>query len=197
MKTPLPYRRPAVFGRIPASILAKLLAAFLAIAAMLVAVGAASVIGLAAVNDRFENVVQLQRKIAAYRQIQFDTLLFFLGILLLVGALKEVGVLVLLTELYLQVDPTFSSFLMGIISSVLDNVPLTAALLKAEPELSHAQWLSLAYAVGIGGSMLVIGSAAGIVAMSKVRELTFMQYAKYAPHIFAAYAFGYGLTLLF
>jgi Na+/H+ antiporter NhaD and related arsenite permeases len=130
------------------------------------------------------------------RQIQFDTLLFFLGILLLVGALKEVGVLVFLTQLYLQVDPTFSSFLMGMISSVLDNVPLTAALLKAEPELSDSQWLSLAYAVGIGGSMLVIGSAAGIVAMSKVRELTFMQYARYLPHIFAAYTFGYSLTLL-
>jgi Na+/H+ antiporter NhaD/arsenite permease-like protein len=130
------------------------------------------------------------------RQIQFDTLLFFLGILLLVGALKEVGVLVWLTQLYSQVDPTFSSFLMGVISSILDNVPLTAALLKAEPQLDNNQWLSLAYAVGIGGSTLVIGSAAGIVAMSKVRELTFMQYARYAPHIFAAYSFGYVLTLL-
>ncbi len=130
------------------------------------------------------------------RQIQFDTLLFFLGILLLVGALKEVGVLVWLTQLYSEVDPTFSSFLMGVISSILDNVPLTAALLKAEPELNNDQWLSLAYAVGIGGSTLVIGSAAGIVAMSKVRELTFMQYARYAPHVFAAYSFGYVLTLL-
>lgn len=129
------------------------------------------------------------------RQIQFDTLLFFLGILLLVGALKEVGVLVWLTQLYSEVDPTFSSFLMGVISSILDNVPLTAALLKAEPELNNDQWLSLAYAVGIGGSTLVIGSAAGIVAMSKVRELTFMQYARYAPHVFAAYSLGYVLTL--
>src|SRR5690606_15447486 len=96
------------------------------------------------------------------RQIQFDTLLFFLGILLLVGALKEVGVLVWLTQLYVKVDPTFSSYLMGIISSIMDNVPLTAALLKAEPQLTNSQWLSLAYSVGIGGSMLVIGSAAGI-----------------------------------
>ncbi|MCR6651620.1 MAG: sodium:proton antiporter NhaD [Cellvibrionaceae bacterium] len=130
------------------------------------------------------------------RQIQFETLLFFLGILLLVGALKEVGVLVWLTELYAAVDPSFSSYLMGVISSVMDNVPLTAALLKAEPQLETSEWLSLAYAVGIGGSILVIGSAAGIVAMSKVRELTFMQYARYAPHVFAAYSVGYGLTLL-
>lgn len=130
------------------------------------------------------------------RQIQFETLLFFLGILLLVGALKEVGVLVALTELYAAVDPSFSSYLMGVISSIMDNVPLTAALLKAEPQLNTAQWLSLTYAVGIGGSILVIGSAAGIVAMSKVKELTFMQYARYAPHILAAYSVGYGLTLL-
>lgn len=130
------------------------------------------------------------------RQIQFDTLLFFLGILLLVGALKEVGVLVWLTELYLAIDPTFASYSMGIISSVLDNVPLTAALLKAEPQLNNTQWLSLAYSVGIGGSILVIGSASGIVAMSKVRELSFMQYARYAPQVLAAYSAGYALTLL-
>lgn len=130
------------------------------------------------------------------RQIQFDTLLFFLGILLLVGALKEVGVLVALTELYLLVDPNYSSYLMGLISSVLDNVPLTAALLKAEPQLSNGQWLSLAYSVGIGGSLMVIGSAAGIVAMSKVKELTFMQYARYLPHILASFSLGYALTLL-
>lgn len=130
------------------------------------------------------------------RQIQFDTLMFFLGILLLVGALKEVGVLVLFTELYMRLDPALSSFAMGVVSSVLDNVPLTAALLKAEPSLSDTQWLSLTYAVGVGGSLLVIGSAAGIVAMSKVRELTFMQYARYLPHLAAAYCCGYGITLL-
>lgn len=130
------------------------------------------------------------------RQIQFDTLLFFLGILLLVGALKEVGVLVALTELYLRVDPDYASYFMGLISAVLDNVPLTAALLKAEPQLTNPQWLSLAYSVGIGGSLLVIGSAAGIVAMSKVKELTFMQYARYLPHILASFSLGYAVTLL-
>lgn len=130
------------------------------------------------------------------RQIQFDTLMFFLGILLLVGALKEVGVLVWFTEFYMRVDPMYSSFIMGIISSVLDNVPLTAALLKAQPSLTNNQWLSLTYSVGVGGSLLVIGSAAGIVAMSKVKELTFMQYARYLPHILGAYTLGYALTLL-
>jgi signal transduction histidine kinase len=64
---------PDVVARVPASVQTKLLVAFLAIAALLVGVGAASVIGLAAVNDRAEELVDLQRKIAAYRQIQHDT----------------------------------------------------------------------------------------------------------------------------
>ncbi len=130
------------------------------------------------------------------RQIQFDTLMFFLGILLLVGALKEIGVLLWFTEFYMAVDPDYSSFAVGVISALLDNVPLTAALLKAEPDLSQWQWLSLTYAVGVGGSLLVIGSAAGIVAMSKIKELTFMQYARYTPHLLLAYSVGYGLTLV-
>ena len=130
------------------------------------------------------------------RQIQFDTLMFFLGILLIVGALKEVGVLVWVTEFYLGVNPDVSSFAMGVLSSILDNVPLTAALLKANPTLTNAQWLALTYSVGVGGSLLVIGSAAGIVAMSKVRELTFMQYARFIPQLLVAYTAGYVATLL-
>lgn len=130
------------------------------------------------------------------RQIQFDTLMFFLGILLVVGALKEVGILVWVTDFYFAVDPNISSFVMGVLSSILDNVPLTAALLKAQPDLTNTQWLGLTYAVGVGGSLLVIGSAAGIVAMSKVRDLTFMQYARFIPQLLIAYTAGYLAALL-
>ena len=145
------------------------------------------------VANHFNSEIHLMEYI---RKIQFDTLLFFLGILLIVGALKEVGVLVWLTELYLSMNPNISNGLMGVLSSLLDNVPLTAALLKAEPTLSTQQWLSLVYAVGVGGSILIIGSAAGIVAMSKVKELTFFSYLRYAPHLLVAYSVGYGVTLL-
>ncbi|MGL4894085.1 MAG: sodium:proton antiporter, partial [Shewanella sp.] len=58
------------------------------------------------------------------------------------------------------------------------------------------EWLGLTYSVGVGGSLLVIGSAAGIVAMSKVKELTFVSYLKYVPALFSCYALGYILTLL-
>ena len=143
--------------------------------------------------NHFDSNIHLMEYI---RQIQFDTLLFFLGILLIVGSLKEVGVLVWLTDFYLSMNPDISSALMGVMSSLLDNVPLTAALLKANPELTHNQWLSLVYAVGVGGSILVIGSAAGIVAMSKVKELTFFSYLRYSPHLLLAYGVGYGVTLI-
>ncbi|MCL1056837.1 sodium:proton antiporter NhaD [Shewanella gelidimarina] len=130
------------------------------------------------------------------RQVEYDTLLFFLGILLLVGMLKEIGTLDLLTQVYTQFDPNISNFVAGIGSALLDNVPLTAALLKAEPALNTPEWLGLTYSVGVGGSLLVIGSAAGIIAMSKVKELTFVSYLKYVPALALCYSVGYALTLL-
>ena len=130
------------------------------------------------------------------RQVEFDTLLFFLGILLLVGMLKEIGTLDLLTQVYSMYDPNISNFVTGIGSSILDNVPLTAALLKADPVLTTPEWLGLTYSVGVGGSLLVIGSASGIIAMSKVKELTFVSYLRYVPALLLCYCLGYGLTLL-
>lgn len=142
--------------------------------------------------NRFHHEVHLLEYI---RKIQFDTLLFFLGILLLVGALQQQGVLTWLTQLYLSMSPEVSNAMIGVMSSLLDNVPLTAAILKSQPELTTTQWLSLAYAVGVGGSILVIGSAAGIVAMSKVEEMTFLSYLRYSPHLLIAYSVGYGFAL--
>lgn len=125
------------------------------------------------------------------RRIEFETLLFFLGVLLLVGMLKELSVLEVFPVLYTQLPPVAASFLMGICSSVVDNVPLTAALLDSGLEMDRAGWLSLTYAVGVGGSLLVIGSAAGVVAMGKVPSLTFGSYLRYFPLILAAYVIGY------
>ena len=130
------------------------------------------------------------------RQIEFDTLLFFLGILLLVGMLKQIGTLDELAQLYAAHNPDIANYVTGMGSALLDNVPLTAALLKAEPQLTLAGWLGLTYAVGVGGSLLVIGSAAGIIAMSKVTELTFVSYLKYVPALLLCYSIGYMLTLM-
>lgn len=131
------------------------------------------------------------------RIIEFETLLFFLGILLLVGMLKEIHALDSLVAIYDLLPPLYANYLMGIFSSVIDNVPLTAALLKAGISMTPGEWMGLTYAVGVGGSLLVIGSAAGIVAMSKIEGLTFGAYMRYLGHLLIAYTLGYsGVYLL-
>ncbi|WP_304639492.1 sodium:proton antiporter NhaD [Pseudomonas sp.] len=134
------------------------------------------------------------------RAIEFETLLFFLGVLLLVGMLQFIGVLQGLTALYDLLPPMAANYLMGLLSALIDNVPLTAALLKSDLQMGIADWMGLTYAVGVGGSMLIIGSAAGIVAMSKVPGLTFMTYLRSLGLLLMAFSFGfmavYGLGLL-
>lgn len=131
------------------------------------------------------------------RAIEFETLLFFLGILLLVGSLKEIQALDSLVSIYQVMPPLAANYVMGVFSAIIDNVPLTAALLKSGIDMSAAEWMGLTYAVGVGGSLLVIGSAAGIVAMSKIPGLTFATYLRYFVHLFMAYTLGYaGVYLL-
>ena len=130
------------------------------------------------------------------RAIEFETLLFFLGILLLVGMLKEIHALESLVTIYEVMPPLAANYMMGIFSAFIDNVPLTAALLKSGIEMSAAEWMALTYAVGVGGSLLVIGSAAGIVAMSRVQGLTFVSYLRYFGFLFIAYTLGYAGVIL-
>ncbi|RDV24886.1 sodium:proton antiporter [Alteromonas aestuariivivens] len=129
------------------------------------------------------------------RYIEFDTLLFFLVVLLLVGMLDHIDVLHSILVVYELFSPATANFLMGVISAGIDNVPLTAALLKADIEMTTVQWMSFTYAVGVGGSLLVIGSAAGIVAMSKVKGLTFARYGKYSLLLLIAYTCGYAMVI--
>ncbi len=125
------------------------------------------------------------------REVEYDALLFFLGVLLLVGILKEIGVLNGFTDLYQFLPATQVNYLIGFMSSVIDNVPLTAALLKADVEMEVTEWLMLTYATGVGGSILVIGSAAGIIAMSKIKELNFISYLSNVGYLTIAYTVGY------
>ncbi|AFU98507.1 sodium:proton antiporter NhaD [Simiduia agarivorans] len=128
------------------------------------------------------------------REIEFDTLLFFLGVLLIVGMLKEIGVLNELVSIYDAMAPRYANYLMGLASALIDNVPLTAALLKTDVAMTEAAWLSLTYATGVGGSLLIIGSAAGIIAMSKVKELNFLSYLTMFGYLLVAYSVGYWLS---
>lgn len=128
------------------------------------------------------------------RLIEFDTLFFFLGILLMVGILKELHVLKHFATLYELLPNWAANYSLGVFSSLLDNVPLTAAILQAEVPMSQGDWIALVYAVGVGGSILIIGSAAGVIAMSKVPGLTFFTFARYSPHLLGAYSIGYALS---
>jgi Na+/H+ antiporter NhaD/arsenite permease-like protein len=130
------------------------------------------------------------------RYIEFDTLLFFLGILLLVGMLEHIHALHSLLYLYEEFPPIVANYLMGTLSSIIDNVPLTAALLKANIDLNVSEWMLFTYAVGVGGSLLVIGSAAGIVAMSKIEALTFASYGKFVLLLLMTYSAGYGFVYI-
>ena len=129
------------------------------------------------------------------RLIEFDTLLFFLGVLLLVGMLDHIHALGALLEVYNVLPSTGANYVMGVLSSMIDNVPLTAALLKADIHMSTPEWMAFPCAVGVGGSLLIIGSSAGIVTMSKVKGLTFAKYGKYALLLLIAYTFGFAMVL--
>ncbi|MDD3646762.1 MAG: sodium:proton antiporter NhaD [Candidatus Gracilibacteria bacterium] len=128
-------------------------------------------------------------------KVEYNAIFFFMGILLMVGSLDYYNMLDKISILY-EVMPTYlATFIIGIFSSVLGNIPVTAAMLKSSLPIPDYGWLNMTYAVGVGGSLILIGSAAGIIAMSKCKELTFMAYLKYLPHIFLSYTIGYMGTI--
>lgn len=113
------------------------------------------------------------------------SLKFFIGILLSVSALKILGVLENLSFFLFGQNQEvgriiLGNILLGPMSAVIDNVPLTAIALDIIKVSSPSLWTLLALTVGTGGSLLVIGSAAGVIAMGIIKELTFAKYLKIA-----------------
>lgn len=116
----------------------------------------------------------------ALSKIEFSSILFFLGILLAVAALESIGVLFHFAESLNSAIPNENLvvFLLGCASAVIDNVPLVAASIGMFQEpLDAPLWHEIAYAAGTGGSLLIIGSAAGVAAMGMER-ISFFWYAK-------------------
>ncbi len=108
---------------------------------------------------------------------------FFIGILLAVSALGSLGVLSQVSDVVYGAQPSDTRVIvgnigLGMVSSVLDNIPLTAIAIKILVIENTQLWVLLALMVGIGGSLLSLGSAAGVVAMGMVKELTFGAYFK-------------------
>ena len=119
----------------------------------------------------------------ALQKIDTPTILFFLGILLCISALQSSGILIQWSEFIIRSiqDQNVTILLIGIISAVVDNVPLVAAIQAMYPltyyPTDHFFWEFLAYATGTGGSLLIIGSAAGVAAMGMER-MTFFWFVK-------------------
>ena len=94
---------------------------------------------------------------------EWDTLLFFYGVILCVGGLSQFGYLAIVsTYFYHDLGPTFANVMVGILSAIVDNIPVMFAVLTMDPEMVHGQWLLVTLTAGVGGSLLSIGSAAGV-----------------------------------
>lgn len=120
---------------------------------------------------------------------EWDTLLFFYGVILCVGGLGAFGYLAIGSELmYTGLGPTASNILVGVASAIVDNIPVMFAVLTMEPDMSHGQWLLVTLTAGVGGSMLSIGSAAGVAVMGQARGVyTFMAHLKWTWAVVVGY----------
>lgn len=136
-------------------------------------------------------------------KIDTPSLLFFSGILLAVGGLQSIGLLAQgadIANTYVPSKPLFLTYIGGV-SAVLDNIPLVNAVQNMfslqEYPADHSFWEYLAYSAGTGGSLLVIGSAAGVAAMGIEKELSFGWYVKnITPYALISFLSGAGIYLL-
>ena len=135
------------------------------------------------------------RKVA---RAEWDTLLFFFGVILSVGGLGFIGYLSLVSEfLYVALGPTLANSIVGILSAIVDNIPVMFAVITMRPEMSTDQWLLVTLTTGVGGSLLSIGSAAGVALMGQARGYyTFFGHLKWTPVIFLGYVASIYLHVL-
>jgi Na+/H+ antiporter NhaD/arsenite permease-like protein len=109
---------------------------------------------------------------ALLEKIEWDTLMFFYGVLMSVGGLGALGYLALTSHaLYGVLGATSANILVGLLSAVIDNVPVMFAVLQMSPEMPQGQWLLVTLTAGVGGSLLSIGSAAGVALMGQARGI--------------------------
>jgi len=129
---------------------------------------------------------------------EWDTLLFFFGVILSVGGLGFIGYLSLVSELlYDGLGPTLANTIVGILSAIVDNIPVMFAVITMRPEMSIDQWLLVTLTTGVGGSLLSIGSAAGVALMGQARGYyTFFGHLRWTPVIFLGYVASIYLHVL-
>jgi len=121
---------------------------------------------------------------------EWDTLLFFYGVVLCVGGLGFIGYLSMISEaMYINIGPMFANITVGVLSAIVDNIPVMFAVLSMNPDMSQGHWLLVTLTAGVGGSLLSIGSAAGVALMGQARgKYTFFGHLKWTPVIALGYA---------
>lgn len=137
-------------------------------------------------NENAEKPYDVLENIA---HIEWDTLLFFFGVIIAVSGLGMIGYLELVSKfMYTDLGATNANILVGILSAIVDNIPVMFAVLSMDPAMPISQWLLATLTAGVGGSMLSIGSAAGVALMGQAKGLyTFFGHLKWTPVIAIGY----------
>ncbi|MDB6096869.1 MAG: hypothetical protein JWM09_1147 [Francisellaceae bacterium] len=158
-------------------------------------------LGVLNIFGYYKNKQNLRTPFDSFKELQiieWDTLLFFYGVMLSVAGLDSLGFLSLLSEnLYnsslLTTNHYFNSlslanFIIGIISAFIDNIPVMYSILSMHPSMSEGQWLLVTLTTGVGGSLLSVGSAAGVALMGQARnKYTFLSHLSWSWAIFLGY----------
>ncbi len=133
---------------------------------------------------RIDPSEELSERFDLFRMVsraEWDTLLFFFGVIVSVGGLGFMGYLALVSEaMYVELGATYANVLVGILSAIVDNIPVMFAVLTMTPDMSLGQWLLVTLTAGVGGSLLSIGSAAGVALMGQSKGYyTFVSHLKW------------------
>lgn len=147
-------------------------------------------------NEEIDQSFDVFHKVA---NLEWDTLLFFYGVMVCVGGLSFIGYLEL-TSNYLysaDIDPTIANVAVGIASAFVDNGTIMLAVLTMKPHISEGQWLLVTLTAGVGGSLLAVGSAAGVGLMGQAKGVyTFTSHLKWSPVIALGYFGSIGIHFL-
>ena len=137
-------------------------------------------------NNSNEKAFNIFNKVS---KAEWDTLFFFYGVLMCVGGLSAFGYMSLTaTYMYGDLGASTANILVGILSAIVDNIPVMFAVLTMLPEMDLGQWLLVTLTAGVGGSMLSIGSAAGVALMGQTKGIyTFFSHLKWTPIIILGY----------
>ncbi|HIF50294.1 MAG TPA: sodium:proton antiporter [Thiotrichaceae bacterium] len=151
--------------------------------------GGAGALGVESFGDRDVGKKEEFNIFKKLARAEWDTLMFFYGVILCVGGLGTMGYLAALSEfMYVDLGPTTANILVGILSAIIDNIPVMFAVLTMLPEMDTTQWLLVTLTAGTGGSLLSVGSAAGVAVMGQARGVyTFFAHLKWTWAIALGY----------